>query len=175
MYNDNHIGLCFIGSKNLYATDMDKKAFQVWLYETIYRLVDTHYCTRFLFETIKDFEVACIKTILGEVLTDNKITRKILPREGCVDLLLLVSENGTVDHDIETEKMKIDDILTTPLKVPLSISPYTVPGDHRSKIYEMIDLSNFMVCCLSNDNADEDRFYLEYAKSAGVEVKNWLD
>ena len=176
MYDDNHIGVCFLGSEGSQKLDVDNSAFQKWLYETIYRLVEAEYCTRFIFRAINDFEVACLKMILGQVLLDDKIIKKVRNLDG-VDFLLIVADDGTVEQsqDIDSGKSRIDAILPRQLKYPLSITPYSVAGGQRDKICEMIDLSNHIVCCLPADGTADNRFYYEYVKAAGIDVSNWTE
>ena len=173
MYDDNHIGVCFLGSASSQKLDVDNSAFQKWIYETIYRLVEAEYCTRFIFRAINDFEVACLKTILGRVLLDDKIIKKVRHLDG-VDFFLVVADDGTVEQnlDIDSGKRRIDSIIPRQLKFPLSITPYPVAGGQRDKICEMIDLSNHAVCWLPVDGTDDDRFYYDYITAAGIDMIN---
>jgi len=171
MNDDNHIGVCFVGSTNSLVDSTDCADFNDWLREVLYFLIDKEYCTRFIFRNIRGFEASCIRAIL-EALREDQIVKRIEFLEGNADFMLIVSEDGQIDQEIDAGKMKVDEIMTGSFKFPLTLSPYPVPGDERSKICEMIDLASYMVSSLSHDEP-EDRFYLDYAKAHNIMCYNW--
>lgn len=175
MFCENHVGLCLLGQTQVESELLDNDNFNAWLRETIYSLIEAEYCSRFIIGALNQFEMAFIRTLFGSVLLDDKIISRLKRGEGSVDFLLCLAEGEPIDYIADATKMTIEDFLPVPFRLPLTISPYCIPGDRRNKMYEMIDLSDFMVCHVANDASADDYYFLEYAKAAAIPVRNWFD